>query len=59
MEDRASGDVAARTSAVTENQKAVPPPTKKELEELKRDYIVQCTKVSLAHLYIMTSGRGT
>ena len=28
------------------NKKVVPPPTKKELQELEQDYIVQCTKVS-------------
>ena len=36
-------------SAVTENQKTVPPPTKIELQELEQDYIVKCTKVSLGH----------
>ena len=36
-----------------ENKKVVPPPTKKELQELKQDYIVQCTtsKVSVCTLH--------
>lgn len=28
------------------NKKVVPPPTKKELQELEQDYIAQCTEVS-------------
>ena len=40
---------AEKASQKADTRKVVPPPTKEELQELREDYIVLCTKSEVSH----------